>query len=177
MAKRALSTVAAAAISSGCGSRPAAWLLKSEPADYSIAMMERDTTTQWDGVRNPVARKNMRAMKAGDRCFFYHSSCSKVGIVGVVSVCKEAYPDPSDAKWACVDVKHEETWGEILPLEALKSPHDSVDGMTLFRQPRLSVSRSPKRPNSLSSWHLNPRLQTAARKVKEARDRAPNDGV
>lgn len=140
MAKRALSTVAAAAISSGCGSRPAIWLLKSEPADYSISMMERDTTTQWDGVRNPVARKNMRAMKAGDRCFFYHSSCSKVGIVGVVSVCKEAYPDPSDEKWACVDVKHEETWGEILPLEALKShATTALDGMTLFRQPRLSV--------------------------------------
>jgi len=139
MAKRALTAVVAASSSRA----PAFWLLKSEPADYSIAMMEKEGTTVWDGVRNPVARKNLRAMAIGDQCLFYHSSCGKnVGVVGVVECVREAYPDPADANWAVVDVRHVQTWPDTVTLPLLKE-HSGDDGalagMVLFRQARLSV--------------------------------------
>ena len=119
------------------------WLLKSEPADYSIAMMQKEGRTVWDGVRNVVARKHLRAMAIGDRCLFYHSSCGKnVGVVGVVECVREAYADPVDAAWAVVDVAHVETWPSVLTLEELKA-HKEEGGalaeMTLFRMARLSV--------------------------------------
>ena len=117
------------------------WLLKSEPDDYSIDMLQRDGSTCWDGVRNVVARKNIRAMREGDRCFFYHSSCRKqVGIAGVCSVKRTAYPDPADDKWAVVDVKFEYKFTRPLLLPALKAEQDGrLAGLALFRQPRLSV--------------------------------------
>ena len=96
------------------------WLLKSEPSDYSIAMMQKEQRTVWDGVRNAVAQKNMRSMAVGDRCLFYHSSCKLIGIVGLVSVCRAAYDDPTDGKYSVVDVQHEETWPQLLSLDTLK---------------------------------------------------------
>ena len=72
------------------------WLLKSEPSDYSIQQLAKDATTVWDGVRNAVARKNLRAMGEGDRCLFYHSSCKLVGVVGEATVIRTAYPDPAE---------------------------------------------------------------------------------
>jgi len=94
--KRAIASTAA---SSPAARLPAYWLLKSEPADYSIAMLEKEDQkkTCWDGVRNAAARKHLRAMRIGDKAFFYHSSCARVGIAGVVSVCRTAYDDPTDA--------------------------------------------------------------------------------
>ena len=116
------------------------WLLKSEPSDYSIAMMASEGRTVWDGVRNVVARKNLRAMAIGDQALFYHSSCTRVGIVGLVAVAAAAYPDPTDDKWAVVDVRHVETWDVPVSLEDLKKHKDgALEGMALFRQPRLSV--------------------------------------
>lgn len=116
------------------------WLVKSEPSDYSITMMESEHRTVWDGVRNAQARKNLRAMNVGDRCLFYHSSCAKTGIAGIVSVAKAAYPDPADSAWAVVDMQHEETWNPLLPLAALKAHTDgALNGLVLLRQPRLSV--------------------------------------
>lgn len=140
MAKRKLET-----INSSSGSTAESpmqfWLLKSEPDDYSIDMLQRDGSTCWDGVRNAVARKNMRAMREGDSCLFYHSSCGKhVGVVGTCTVCRPAYPDPADAKWSCVDVQFGAKFSEALLLPALKAEQDgSLQGLALFRQPRLSV--------------------------------------
>ena len=117
------------------------WLLKSEPDDYSIDMLQRDGFTCWDGVRNVVARKNLRAMLQGDSCLFYHSSCGKnVGVVGTCTVKRTAYPDPADAKWAVVDVEFGAKFSQPLLLPALKAEQDGrLSGMALFRQPRLSV--------------------------------------
>ena len=73
------------------------WLLKSEPGSWSWDDQVRDGVTEWDGVRNHQANNNMKAMKVGDRCFFYHSVNAKE-IVGVVEVVKEHYPDPTDSR-------------------------------------------------------------------------------
>ena len=81
------------------------WLLKSEPSKYSWQQMEADCRTHWDGVRNFQAANNLRAMKQGDRAFFYHSNEGKE-IVGVVEIVRPFYPDPADpgGKFGMVDV-------------------------------------------------------------------------
>ena len=135
--KRALTAVATASSARA----PAFWLLKSEPADYSISNMQKEGRTVWDGVRSAQARKHLRAMAVGDRCLFYHSSCgAKTGVAGVVTVARAAYPDPADANWAVVDVQHEETWSTAVTLPTLKEHKDgALSGMVLFAQSRLSV--------------------------------------
>ena len=75
----------------------ARWLVKSEPFKYSWDRMVADGRTHWDGVRNHQASANLKAMKTGDRAFFYHSNEGKE-IVGVVEIVREYYPDPSDEK-------------------------------------------------------------------------------
>lgn len=116
------------------------WLMKSEPATFSIADLERSPahTAMWDGVRNYQARNWLRDdFKRGDRAFFYHSSCAEPGIVGVVRVIRKAYPDPtaflpehahydpeSDSqtpRWYAVDVKLERMLERTLTLTELKS--------------------------------------------------------
>ena len=147
MPKRKLAAVTAAVAASASGAvvptgpiRASCWLLKSEPSDYSISQLAAEGTTVWDGVRNAVARKNLRAMAAGDRCLFYHSSCKQIGVVGEATVCRTAYPDPADAKWAVVDIRFEMAWDELVSLEKLKSfKETSLQGMALFSQSRLSV--------------------------------------
>jgi predicted RNA-binding protein with PUA-like domain len=69
------------------------WLFKSEPTTYGIDHLAKDKVTAWTGVRNYQARNHMRAMKPGDRGFFYHSSCEEPGIAGIVEIAKAAYPD------------------------------------------------------------------------------------
>ena len=70
------------------------WLMKSEPTDYSIDALAKDKTIDWYGIRNYQARNFMRDdMKIGDLAFFYHSNCKEPGIVGIMKVCKLAYPD------------------------------------------------------------------------------------
>jgi predicted RNA-binding protein with PUA-like domain len=89
------------------GSEPAYWLLKSEPDAFSWDMLKAKGRAgePWTGVRNYLARNNMRAMKVGDLGFFYHSNIG-LEIVGILKVVALAHPDPSDdtGKWECVDV-------------------------------------------------------------------------
>ena len=87
------------------------WLVKEEPSNYNFAALQRDGKTSWTGVRNPVAQRNLRSMKKGDRVFFYHTGDEKQ-IVGIAKVLGEPYPDPGDTSgvlWA-VDI------GPVKPL-------------------------------------------------------------
>ena len=115
------------------------WLLKSEPSAYSWAQLVKDKHTSWTGVRNPQASANLKAMKPGDRCFFYHSGEGKE-IVGIAEVLKAAYPDPTDktGKAVTVDVKAVEPVKQVVTLAAIKADPKFKD-FKLVRQSRLSV--------------------------------------
>src|SRR5438045_5034692 len=115
------------------------WLLKSEPAKYSWDQMVKDKRTHWNGVRNFQAANNLRAMKPGDRAFFYHSNEGKE-IVGVVEVVKAFYPDPSDqsGKLGMVDVKPVMPVAVKVRLPAMRA-NPELSGLSLLRQSRLSV--------------------------------------
>jgi predicted RNA-binding protein with PUA-like domain len=90
------------------------WLVKEEPDNYSYALFAADRTTVWAGVKNPVAQRNLREMKKGDRVFFYHTGKEKA-IVGTATVSKTAYPDPKDQAGRLVVV-------ELASGKALKRP-------------------------------------------------------
>src|SRR3954471_4216729 len=80
------------------------WILKSEPDTYSINDLARDKKTCWDGIRNYTARKNLRAMKAGDVAFIYHSGEDKA-VVGIAKIMKPAYQDPKTVEdWSAVEI-------------------------------------------------------------------------
>jgi predicted RNA-binding protein with PUA-like domain len=115
------------------------WLLKSEPAKYSWDQMVKDKRTHWDGVRNFQAANNLRAMKKGDRAFFYHSNEGKE-IVGIVEVIKEAYPDPTDktGKFVCVDFKADKPLKAPVTMAAIKADKKFAE-MALVKYSRLSV--------------------------------------
>jgi len=115
------------------------WLLKSEPVKYSWDQMVKDQRTHWDGVRNFQAVANMRAMKKGDRAFFYHSNEGKE-IVGVVEIVKPFYPDPSDGsgKFGLVDIAPVVPAGKPVSLAEMRQIPE-LAGMALLRQSRLSV--------------------------------------
>jgi len=116
------------------------WLVKQEPEDYSWSNLVEDGRTAWTGVRNFQARNNLRAMRKGDRVFYYHTGEEKQ-IVGITRVDKEAYPDPTadEGDWSAVD---------LVPLKPLKKPvtlqeikaEKNLKDMKLVRQSRLSVS-------------------------------------
>ena len=115
------------------------WLMKSEPGEYSWDDLVRDGRTEWDGVRNHQAANNLKAMKVGDRAFFYHSVNGKK-IVGVMDVVREAYPDPSDGKgrFVMVDVVPVAPVPRPVTLAAVKADGRFAD-LLLVRQSRLSV--------------------------------------
>lgn len=117
------------------------WLFKSEPSTFSWDdLVARGTAgEEWDGVRNYQARNNMRAMKLGDRGFFYHSMKDKA-IVGVVEVIAEAHPDSTtdDPRWECVDVRAVAPMARPVTLEMCKADPRLAD-MVLVRNSRLSV--------------------------------------
>jgi len=115
------------------------WLIKSEPSAYSWDQLVADKRTHWDGVRNFEARNNLKAMKRGDLCLFYHSGDCQV--VGVARVARQAYPDPTtdDERWVVVDVTPRRKLPRPVPLSALRSDR-RTSGMVLIRQSRLSVS-------------------------------------
>lgn len=115
------------------------WLLKSEPVKYSWDRLVADGRTHWDGVRNYQAANNLKAMKRGDRAFFYHSN-EGLAIVGVAEIVKEAYPDPGDAtgRFVMVDVKPLHPVKTPVTLAAIKSEPRLKD-FALVRQSRLSV--------------------------------------
>lgn len=140
------------------------WLMKSEPDTFSIDDLKRLGVSGWDGVRNYAARNHMKAMKKGDRAFFYHSSTEPSAVVGELEIVKEAYPDPTqfDAKndhydpdsppaaprWMQVDVKFVRRFSRPLPLQEIKQT-PALKDMALVKYGRLSVQ-----PVTSEEWAL-----------------------
>ena len=125
------------------------WLIKSEPNVWSWTDQKKVKSTMWDGVRNYQARNNLRSMKKNDQCFFYHSVKEK-SIVGIVSVVKEFYPDPTDKSniFSVVDVKAEKEFTIPVNLEMIKK-EKRLSHLALIKQSRLSVM-----PIDKVSWNL-----------------------
>lgn len=117
------------------------YLIKSEPSTYSIDQMKADKTTFWSGVRNYAARNNLKEMKKGDLCLFYHSVVNP-SVVGIVEVVKEFYQDPTteEAAWVVVDVKFKKKFKNIVTLERIKE-EKKLAAMDLIRLGRLSVQK------------------------------------
>jgi predicted RNA-binding protein with PUA-like domain len=113
------------------------WLMKSEPGTYSWDELLGDGSTEWDGVRNPAARLHLKAMKAGDRAFFYHSGAERA-VVGIMRITREAQPDPKDGDWVSVAVEPIKTLGPVT-LKTIKAD-PRLAAMELIRQSRLSVA-------------------------------------
>jgi predicted RNA-binding protein with PUA-like domain len=116
------------------------WLVKSEPEAYSWDTFVNDKRTAWTGVRNFLARNNLRAMKRGDFVLFYHSVSGKE-VVGIARVEKEAYVDATakEGDWSCVDLAPVKALTKPVTLEQIKSDKRLAD-MPLVRQSRLSVT-------------------------------------
>lgn len=134
------------------------WLMKSEPDTFSIDHLRQrpKQTEHWDGVRNYQARNMLRdEMKKGDQAFFYHSSCEEPGIVGIVDIVREAYPDftafdpespyydpkstPETPRWYMVDVRFRRKLDRNISLAELKQ-QDALAGFSLLRRGnRLSI--------------------------------------
>jgi predicted RNA-binding protein with PUA-like domain len=115
------------------------WLVKQEPGDYSWSDLVRDGKTAWTGVRNFQARNNLHQMKVGDAVLFYHSGKEK-SVVGVASVSKAAYPDPTaaDPSWIAVDIKPKKPLARSVALADIRA-NQKLRDLSLVRQSRLSV--------------------------------------
>ena len=115
------------------------WLFKSEPGAWSWDDQVKEGAAEWDGIRNFQADNNMKAMKIGDKAFFYHSIKEKQ-VVGVVEIVKEHYPDPTDPKgrFGMVDVKAVCPVKTPVTLEDVRN-EPSLSELALIRQSRLSV--------------------------------------
>jgi len=113
------------------------WLMKSEPSSYGWSELVRDGRTEWDGVRNPTARINLRAMKEGDEAFFYHSMDERQ-IVGIMRISRAARPDAKDPNWVSVEVEPVREIGPVTLKDIKAEP--ALAGMELLRQSRLSVA-------------------------------------
>lgn len=140
------------------------WLMKNEPEAFSIDDLERVRVEPWDGIRNYQVRNFMRdEMQVGDRAFFYHSSCKVPGVVGMMEIASDAYPDhtawdpgahyfdprsdPGNPTWLMVDVRFVEKFPEPVTLKTLRS-HPALAGMRILqRGNRLSVT-----PLSQEHW-------------------------
>mgnify|MGYP006094698793 FL=1 len=127
------------------------WLLKSEPDVWSIDQQRKAGAkgAPWDGVRNYQAAKNLRNMKKGDHCFFYHSNIGKE-IVGIVEVTKEAFLDKTDksGRFVAIQVKFKEKLKKSVTLEEIKKIK-TLEHLSLIRQSRLSVM-----PIDSKSWKI-----------------------
>ena len=127
------------------------WLMKSEPDVWSIDQQIKAGSkgTPWDGVRNYQAAKNLKSMKKGDQCFFYHSNIGKE-IVGIVEVIKEAYLDKTDktGKFVAVTVKFLKKLDRPVALEDIKKVKE-LSHLSLIKQSRLSVM-----PIDSKSWKI-----------------------
>lgn len=134
------------------------WLMKSEPGEFGIDDLAGmpNHTHHWDGVRNYQARNLIRDdMKIGDQVFFYHSNCMEPGIVGIMEVCREAYPDftafdpndkhfdpkssPENPRWFMVDVRFVRKLKRLLSLKELKERPELQELALVRRGNRLSV--------------------------------------
>lgn len=117
------------------------WLFKSEPFKWSWEQQKAkgDAGEEWDGIRNYQARNNMRAMKLGDKGFFYHSN-EGLEVVGIVEVSAEVHPDSTtdDERWECVDIKAVCDMPNPVSLKAVKA-NPSLENMALVTSMRLSV--------------------------------------
>jgi predicted RNA-binding protein with PUA-like domain len=117
------------------------WLFKSEPSVFSFEALKAkgEAGSEWDGVRNYQARNNMRAMKLGDRGFFYHSN-EGLAVVGIVEVCKLAHPDSTtdDPRWECVDIRAVKDVPNPVTMDACKA-NPKLSKMVLVNNSRLSV--------------------------------------
>jgi predicted RNA-binding protein with PUA-like domain len=118
---------------------PNHWLLKTEPSTYSWGDLERERTAVWDGVSNPVALKNLAAMKAGDDALIYHTGGEKA-VVGVAQVTRAAYPDPKAKapKLLVVELAPVRKLARPVTLAEIKADPDFRES-ALVRQGRLSV--------------------------------------
>jgi predicted RNA-binding protein with PUA-like domain len=125
------------------------WLVKSEPDAFSWDEQVKNGVEPWTGVRNHLAKKNLAAMKLGDRAFFYHSNVGKE-IVGIVEVAREAYPDPTaeGGNWVCVDMKAVRPLPKPVTLAAIKAD-PRLEELALVRLSRLSVA-----PVSAAHWAM-----------------------
>jgi predicted RNA-binding protein with PUA-like domain len=144
------------------------WLMKTEPSTFGIEDLRRapQQTTGWDGVRNYQVRNMLRdEMKKGDQAFIYHSSCDEPGIVGIVEIVREGYPDPTafdpkhvhydagskrDApRWYQVDVKLSKPFSRVISLSELRAhERGALSGMLILRAGnRLSIT-----PVSAAQW-------------------------
>ena len=127
------------------------WLMKSEPGVWSIDQQIKSGNkgTDWDGVRNYQAAKNLKDMKVGDLCFFYHSNIGKE-IVGIVTVIKTAFIDPTDRdkKFVTIKVKFKEKLKKGVSLENIKK-NRALNHLSLIKQSRLSVM-----PIDFKSWKI-----------------------
>ncbi len=144
------------------------WLMKSEPSEFGLDDLQQrpDKTEPWDGVRNYQARNMMRdQMKVGDLAFFYHSNTDVPGIVGIMRITREGYPDhtafdpndkhydpksdPDKPRWFMVEVTFERALKRTISLHELKQHAEALDGLPLLRRGnRLSVM-----PVSESHWN------------------------
>jgi predicted RNA-binding protein with PUA-like domain len=132
------------------------WLMKCEPAAYTIDDLARDGTTSWEGVRNYQARNFMRdEMKVGDGVLFYASNADPSGVTGVAEIAREGYPDPfafrkghayfdeasskASPTWYSVDIGHVETFPSVVPLETLKATKGLEDMVVTKKGSRLSI--------------------------------------
>lgn len=115
------------------------WLLKTEPSTYSFAELERTRKAVWDGVKNPAALRNLRAMKAGDVAVVYHTGDEKAA-VGLATVTREAYPDPKskNPRLVVVDLEADRRLGRPVTLAEMKALA-TFAASPLVRQGRLSV--------------------------------------
>jgi predicted RNA-binding protein with PUA-like domain len=143
------------------------WLMKSEPDVFGIEHLKKmpQKREHWDGVRNYQARNMMRdQMKKGDLVFFYHSNCKEPGIVGIMEVVKEGYPDftafdpnskyydpksdPDNPRWYMVDVKYKRRLKRNISLRELKQHTEALEGLALLQKgSRLSIM-----PVSKQQW-------------------------
>lgn len=153
------------------------WLMKSEPSSFSIEDLAKrpHQTEPWNGVRNFQVRNWLRSsIKRGDLAFFYHSSCKVPGIVGIMKVVKEGYPDPSafdptshyydpqsspsQPKWYCVDVQLVKKFTQIITLEQLRRLPPLHDMKLLQKGSRLSIT-----PVSEVEWDVITTLLSKAK--------------
>ena len=127
------------------------WLMKSEPNVWSIDQQKKagPNGAPWDGVRNYQAAKNLKNMKRGDLCFFYHSNIGKE-IVGVIEIIKDAFIDPTDRKkrFVAVQVKFIKKLKNTITLEKIKKNKD-LGHLPIIKQSRLSVM-----PIDSKSWKI-----------------------
>jgi len=147
--------------------------MKSEPDCFSIDDLKKEKITIWDGVRNYQARNMMRdQMKKNDLAFLYHSNCDDIGIVGLMTIHREGYPDhtafdkkdkhydpksdPDNPRWIMVDVKYKRKLKRTITLQELKT-HKKLEGMQLLQKGnRLSIM-----PVSKEHWDYILALESA----------------